>query len=173
MPAVRAAAGVLQALRVVPDVFSRDGLAQRDPWVAQGELVTRMAASDPIADGLTKLRNASRAKHPVVELRASKVLERLVDVLRQEGFIRTYRSAGDSPTQRTLRVYLKYVKAKPAITQVIRVSKPGVRIYRSARALPRVLNGLGVAIVSTSRGIMSERDAYRQRIGGEVICYVW
>ena len=132
-----------------------------------------MASSDPVADGLTKLRNASRAKHPAVDLRASKLLERIMDVLKQEGFIRTYKTVGEAPTRRTLRVYLKYAAHKPAITQLIRVSKSGGRVYRKAAKLPRVLSGLGVAVISTSKGIMAERDAYRQRIGGEVICYVW
>ncbi len=132
-----------------------------------------MAITDPIANGLTKIRNASLAKHPTVDVRASGVVERILDVLKQEGFIRTYKSVGQTPAQRVLRVYLKYVKKTPAISQVIRVSKPGVRQYRKAAELPRVLNGLGIAVVSTSKGIMTERDAYRQRIGGEVMCYVW
>ena len=132
-----------------------------------------MVSSDPIADGLTKIRNASRAKHPTVEVQASRFLERLLDVLKQEGFIRTYRPMGETPAQRAFRVYLKYARNTPAITQIVRISKPGVRRYRKAVELPRVLNGLGVAIISTSRGVMTERDAYRQRIGGEVLCYVW
>jgi small subunit ribosomal protein S8 len=132
-----------------------------------------MAATDPIADGLTKLRNASLAKHPTVDLRASRVVERILDVLKQEGMIRTYKPIGQEPSQRALRVYLKYVKKTPVISQVIRVSKPGVRRYRKAAELPRVLNGLGLAIISTSKGLMTDREAYRQRIGGEVMCYVW
>ena len=143
-----------------------------------------MAASDPIADGLTKIRNASLAKHPAVDVRFSRVFLKILDVLKHEGFIRTYKPVGETPSQRTLRVYLKYApstpggsgragKKMPAITQIIRVSKPGARIYRKADGLPRVLGGLGVAIVSTSRGIVAEREAYQQRIGGEVMCYVW
>ena len=141
-----------------------------------------MAISDPIGDGLTKIRNASRAGHPAVDLRFSGIIAHVLDVLKREGFIRTYKVLGDQPSQRTLRVYLKYVPARadggrarntPAITQLIRASKPGVRMYRKAAALPRVLGGLGAAIVTTSKGIMTERDAYQQRIGGEIICYVW
>ena len=143
-----------------------------------------MAASDPIADALTKIRNASASKHPTVDLRASNFLERILEVFKQEGFIRTYKAVGETPALRGLRVYLKYAlpaapsagqagKKTPAITQLIRISRPGVRTYRKAGELPRVLNGLGIAVVSTSKGIMTERDAYRQRIGGEVICYVW
>ena len=143
-----------------------------------------MAVSDPIADGLTKIRNASRVRHPTVDVRASKMLSSILEVLKQEGFIRTYKPVGETPAQRYLRVYLKYAlsagitsgqagKKIPVVSQVIRVSKPGVRMYRKALELPRVLNGLGVAVVSTSKGVMTEREAYRQRIGGEVICYVW
>ena len=132
-----------------------------------------MAVSDSIADGLTKLRNASRAKHPTVDLRASRMLEQVLAVLKQEGFIRTYKPVGEHPAQRTLRVYLKYMKKRPTITELVRVSKPGKRVYRKAAELPRVLGGLGLAIVTTSKGLMAERDAYRQRIGGEVVCYVW
>jgi len=141
-----------------------------------------MAISDPIGDGLTKIRNGSRAGHPAVDVRFSRVFAHILDVLRQEGFIRTYKVLGERPSQRTLRVYLKYATAPsdggrmrrtPAITQLIRASKPGVRMYRRASSLPRVLGGLGAAVVTTSKGIMTERDAYQQRIGGEVICYVW
>ena len=132
-----------------------------------------MASTDPLADGLTKIRNASRAQHPVVDVRPSKVLTQMLDVLKQEGFIRTHKVMGERPSQRVVRVYLKYAKKTPAISELIRVSKPGVRMYRKAAELPRVLGGLGVAIVSTSKGLMTERDAYHQRIGGEVMCYVW
>lgn len=151
-----------------------------------------MAVTDPIADGLTKIANASRAQHPTVEVRASRLFERILDVLKQEGFIRTYKPVGQSPSTRMLRVYLKYAlpvraervveaagpawhvgKKTPAITRIVRVSKPGVRRYRNAKNLPRILGGLGIAILSTSKGLMTERDAYRRRIGGEVLCYVW
>ena len=132
-----------------------------------------MSVSDPIADGLTKIRNASRAKHPTVDVNATNVLERIVNVLKQEGYIRTYKVLGEPPARRQLRVYLKYANKTPAITQLVRVSKPGVRRYRKAHALPRILRGLGTAVISTSKGIMTERDAYQQRIGGEVMCYIW
>ena len=132
-----------------------------------------MSGSDPIADGLTKIRNASNAKHPSVDVKPSRQMERVLQVLKDEGFIRTYRGAGDTPATRMFRVYLKYVKKTPAINEVIRMSKPGVRMYRKTAELPRVLGGLGIAVVSTSKGVMTERDAYRQRLGGELMCYVW
>lgn len=122
---------------------------------------------------MTKLRNAARSKHQTVEIPRSKFVERVCEVLKQEGFIRSFRVAGEAPTHEVLRVYLKYANKTPAITDVVRVSKPGKRIYRGSSELPRVLQGLGVAVVSTSRGVMTERDAYRQQIGGEVLCYVW
>ena len=132
-----------------------------------------MSVSDPISDGLTKIRNASMAKHPAVDLAPSGVLVRILEVLKQEGFIRAYKAMGDTPAQRRIRVYLKYVRKTPAITRLIRVSRPGARTYRKASELPRVLRGLGVAVVSTSSGILTEKDAYHRRIGGEVMCYVW
>lgn len=132
-----------------------------------------MATSDPISDGLTKIRNASHAKHPSVDVKPSRQMERVLQVLKDEGFIRTYRGVGETPSTRMFRVYLKYVKKTPAINELIRMSKPGVRKYCKTSELPRVLGGLGVAVVSTSKGVMTEREAYRQRLGGELMCYVW
>ncbi|PIQ84509.1 MAG: 30S ribosomal protein S8 [Candidatus Omnitrophica bacterium CG11_big_fil_rev_8_21_14_0_20_63_9] len=128
---------------------------------------------DRISDGLTKIRNASRAKHATVEVRFSRLMTEMLEVLKREGYIRTFKPVGETPADRSMRVYLKYSRRTPAISQLIRVSKPGERAYRKASELPRVLGGLGVAIVSTSKGLMTERDAYQQRIGGEVLCYVW
>ena len=128
---------------------------------------------DPLSDSLTKIRNASRSHHPVVDVRFSRLFGRILDVLKQEGFIRAYKFIGETATTRSIRVYLKYARKTPAITEVVRVSKPGARIYRKATELPRVLGGLGVAVISTSRGIVTEQNAFKQRIGGEVICYVW
>ncbi len=132
-----------------------------------------MAITDPTADALTKIRNASRAHHPTVDVRPSKFTEHVLKVLQQEGFIRTYRNVGEAVQSRTCRVYLKYLGKIPAIAQLVRVSKPGVRAYAGRNELPRVRRGLGVAIVTTSQGVMTERQAYRQGIGGEVVCFVW
>ena len=132
-----------------------------------------MASTDPIADVLTKLRNASRAKHPSVDVLPFKFAERLLEVLKQEGFIRSYKVVGSAIPKRCIRVYLKYADHKSVITQIVRISKPGLRVYRNADQLPRVLGGLGIAVVTTSRGLMTEREAFHQRIGGEVICHVW
>ena len=128
---------------------------------------------DPLGDAFTKIRNASRSRHPAVDVRFSRLFGRILDVLKQEGFIRAYKFIGETATTRNIRVYLKYARKTPAITEVVRISKPGARIYRKATELPRVLGGLGVAVISTSRGIVTEQDAFKQRIGGEVLCYVW
>ena len=132
-----------------------------------------MASQDLISDSLTKIRNASRTRQVTVDLVASRLTQRVLDVLKQEGFIRNYRAMGEEPPQRRLRVYLKYAQRTPAIRQVVRISKPGERIYKGVEHLPRVLRGLGIAVLSTSKGVMTEREAARQGIGGEVLCYVW
>ena len=132
-----------------------------------------MAASDPIADGLTKLRNASRARQVSTDVPYSGLFLQMLEVLKEEGFIRSYRAMGEENSKRTLRVYLKYVNKTPVMTHLVRMSKPGVRLYRKAKELPRVLDGLGLAVVTTSKGVMTDRQAYRQRIGGEIVCYVW
>lgn len=129
--------------------------------------------SDPLADALTKIRNASRAKHATVDLVASKLTERVLAILKQEGFIRNYKPAGEAP-RRSFRVYLKYTPARlPAITHVRRVSMPGRRTYRRVGEMPRVLGGLGRVILTTSKGVMTDREARQQRLGGEILCYVW
>ena len=131
-----------------------------------------MSASDPMADLLTKVRNASRARHPAVDVRASKFGEQLLVVLKREGFIRNYKPMGQPPKQE-FRVYLKYSGHSPVITQLIRISKPGQRQYRGAQEMPRVLGGIGRAIVTTSKGLLTDHEARRQGLGGELICYVW
>lgn len=146
-------------------------MARGDSRVGESELV--MASQDLISDNLTKIRNASSSRQASVDLFASHLTERVLDVLKQEGFIRNYRAIGEQPAQRRLRVYLKYAQRTAAIRQVVRISKPGERIYRGVATLPKVLRGLGIAIISTSKGVMTGREASRQRIGGEVICHVW
>jgi small subunit ribosomal protein S8 len=132
-----------------------------------------MAAIDPIANALTKIRNASNARHPSVEVPASHMIQRLLVFLKDEGFIRNFKPMGEPPHQQ-LRIYLKYGPEKtPAIVQITRVSKPGYRRYAGADELPRVLRGLGRAVISTSKGLMTDHQARRQRLGGEVMCYVW
>ena len=131
--------------------------------------------TDPIANALTKIRNASRAQHPTVEVRSSRFIQQVLDVLKREGFIRTYKPVGQPP-QQGLRVYLKYTPDRnrtPVIVQIVRASRPGSRRYTRALELPRVLGGMGKAILTTSKGLMTDDEARRQRLGGEVVCYVW
>lgn len=134
-----------------------------------------MSLVDPISDVLTKIRNASRAKHEAVEVPASKFAGHILEILKQEGFIRNFKEAG-APPKRTFRVYLKYSPDRartPAIANLTRVSRPGLRQYRTVKTMPRVLNGLGVGLLTTSKGVMTTQEARRQGVGGEVIGYIW
>lgn len=134
-----------------------------------------MSMSDPIADMLTRIRNAVSARHDTVDIPASKVKLEIARVLKEEGFIRDYSVQSDEKrVQPDLRVELSYGQRKqPVINGLKRVSKPGLRVYVQQREIPRVYGGLGIAIVSTPRGIMTGQEARRQRVGGELLCYVW
>lgn len=132
-----------------------------------------MALTDPIADMLTIIRNGSFAKKEIVEVKNSRVSEDILKILKREHFIGNYKLLKDSK-QGMLRVYLQYAKSgSPALLGLRRISKPGLRIYKKADELPKVYGGLGIAIISTSGGIMSGDDARAKKIGGEVLCYVW
>ena len=132
-----------------------------------------MHITDPIADLLTRIRNANAAKHATVDIPASKMKKAVVDILLQEGYIKGCQSIEDSK-QGVIRVTLKYGENKAkVITGIKRVSRPGLRIYAGADELPRVLKGLGVAIISTSKGIMTDKSARAANIGGEVLAFVW
>ncbi|NMA99901.1 MAG: 30S ribosomal protein S8 [Firmicutes bacterium] len=132
-----------------------------------------MVMTDPIADMLTRIRNASSVKHESVDIPRSKLKEELARILKDEGFIKEYKVLEDDK-QGTIRVYLKYDSDKgPVIQGIKRISKPGLRVYANKDEVPRVLGGLGVAILSTSQGIVTDRIARKEGIGGEVICYVW
>lgn len=129
--------------------------------------------SDPVADLLTRIRNASRAEHEKVDIPSSKLKIRVAELLKDEGFIKNYRVLEDTK-QGTLRVYLKYGPGnEKMISGLVRVSTPGRRVYVGHDKIPSILGGMGVAIVSTSRGVLSDRDARKQKIGGEVMAYVW
>jgi len=132
-----------------------------------------MGMTDPVADMLTRIRNGSHARKKWIDLPASKLKKELARILAEEHFIDRYTYTEDNK-QGILRIYLRYgTNEKPIITGILRVSKPGLRRYSRAHELPRVLNGLGIASVSTSSGEMTERDARNKGVGGEVICYVW
>ncbi len=129
--------------------------------------------SDPVADLLTRIRNASRAEHEKVDIPASKLKVRITDLLKEEGFIKNYRLIEDDK-QGTLRVYLKYGAGnEKMISGLVRVSRPGRRVYVTKDKIPSILGGMGVAILSTSRGVMTDREGRKQQVGGEVLAYVW
>lgn len=133
-----------------------------------------MAANDTIADMLTRIRNATLARHQTVEIPATKMTRSIVQVLKDEGFIANYSEEGEGIKCR-LVLSLKYKgkNRQPIIRNLTRVSKPGLRVYSNRKELPRVLGGIGIAIISTSSGIMTDRDARRRGVGGEVLCYIW
>ena len=132
-----------------------------------------MQITDPIADLLTRIRNASSAKHETVDIPASNMKKAIASILLEEGYIKNFQVIDDDK-QGTIRITLKYGENKTkAITGLKRVSRPGLRIYAGADELPRVLKGLGVAIISTSKGIMTDRKARAEHIGGEVLAFIW
>ena len=132
-----------------------------------------MSMTDPIADLLTRIRNANLAHHEVVEIPASKIKKSIAEILKSEGFIRDVQYIEDNK-QVVIRVFLKYGEDRNrVITGIKRISKPGLRKYAKADSLPKVLNGLGIAIISTSAGVITDKEARSKQVGGEVIAYVW
>ena len=132
-----------------------------------------MTFVDPIGDMITRIRNAQMRRLSNVQIPSSKFRARILDVLKQEGFISGYKSKSDSKTKESFSVDLKYNNGLPVIKEIKRVSKPGRRIYARADSIPKIQNGLGLAIVSTSKGIMTDNDARSKNIGGEIICRVF
>jgi small subunit ribosomal protein S8 len=131
-----------------------------------------MSVTDPISDFLLRIRNASKAKKIRVEIPASNLKVGLAEILKKENFIHDYSVIEDNK-QNVIKILLKYRDGASAISGLKRISKPGLRIYKDAEKLPRVLNGLGTAVISTSKGLMTEKEARSQSIGGEVLCYIW
>ncbi len=132
-----------------------------------------MSMTDPIADMLTRIRNASMVSHPSVEMPASKLKVELAKLLKEEGFISDY-NVKEVGKFKVLEITLKYdAKNKPVISKLERISKPGLRNYSKAKNLPQVLGGMGIAIISTSKGLLTDRKARKENIGGEVLCYVY
>ncbi len=133
-----------------------------------------MSFTDPIGDMLTRVRNASSARHEKVLVPASNLKARIAEVLKSEGFIQDYVLHKDDGHQGAITILLKYGSDRvPAISDIKRVSKPGLRRYVATGQIPRVLNGMGIAILSTSKGVMVDREARKQKVGGELICTVW
>ena len=131
-----------------------------------------MQITDPIADMLTRIRNANTAKHETVDIPASNMKKSIAEILNEEGYIKGYQIIEDGK-QGVIRITLKYAGKEKVISGIQRVSKPGLRMYAPADELPRVLKGLGIAIISTSKGIMTDKKARQEHIGGEVLAFVW
>lgn len=131
--------------------------------------------TDPIADYLTRIRNASKARHSVVEIPASNIKKEITRVLHEKGYIRHYKFDDQASVQGTIKIALKYNAdtKQPTIVKLQRVSKPGLRKSANCKNLPEVINGLGIAILSTSKGVMSDKEARKMKVGGEVLCYVY
>jgi len=128
--------------------------------------------TDPIADFITRIRNAQMAQKAIVKSPSSRMKFTIAKILEREGFVGAVSEESDGP-KKTLTVHLKYEDKKPVISSVKRISKPGRRVYRGAGNLPRVLSGMGIAIVSTSQGVMTNRDAQRRKLGGEILCEIY
>ncbi len=132
-----------------------------------------MVVNDPIADMLTRIRNAQIAKHDSVTMPASNMKKSIAKLLQEEGYIKSYEFIDDG-LQGSIKLNLKYLdKKQPVIVGLKRISKPGLRVYASCDELPKVLGGLGIAIISTSKGVMTDKAARKENLGGEVLCYVW
>ena len=131
-----------------------------------------MPVTDPIADFLTRVRNASRAKKIRVDIPSSNMKKGMADILKKQKFIEDYTIVEDNK-QNILRIQLKYKNGVPAISGLKRISTPGLRLYKDSNELPKVLNGLGIAVISTSKGLLTDKEARREAIGGEVVCYIW
>jgi len=131
-----------------------------------------MQISDVIADMLTRIRNANSAKHETVDIPASNMKKSIADILVSEGYVKGYQVIEDGK-QGVIRITLKYIAKQKVIQGIRRVSKPGLRVYSSCEDMPKVMNGLGIAIVSTSRGIMTDKNARKEHVGGEVLAFVW
>jgi small subunit ribosomal protein S8 len=132
-----------------------------------------MSMSDPLGDMLTRIRNGQQAKKPVIESPASKIRTNVLEVLQREGYIRGYKQEEVRPGIAELKIELKYVDGLPVIREITRISKPGRRVYSRISDLPRVYNGLGISILSTPRGVMSDNEARAANVGGEILCRVF
>ena len=132
-----------------------------------------MSMSDTLGDMLTRIRNGLQANKTVVEAPSSKFRANVLDVLQREGYIRGFESVENKPGMKSLKIELKYQEGVPVISEIKRVSKPGCRVYSGIKELPRVYNGLGIAILSTPRGVMSDNEARAANVGGEVLCQVF
>lgn len=129
-----------------------------------------MSMSDPIADLLTRIRNASSARHAVVEAPSSKLVEALLKVIKQEGYIRDFKTEATEDGHKKVRIELKYVEGQPVFSEIVRISKPGRRVYSACKDLQKVHGGLGIYILSTPKGLLPDYEARQHNVGGEIVC---
>ncbi len=175
MSKVREVERILYKVWLVPTLHSHPGSSRRNLRSQESELVgmKSVVVTDPIADMLVRIKNASKAKHAYAEMPSSKMKVQIAEILKREGFIEDYQLIESNPFN-VLRVKLRYTKDKQQIIKGIRkISKPGLKVYVKKDEVPRVLGGLGIAIISTSKGLLTDREARARGLGGEVICYVW
>ncbi len=131
-----------------------------------------MSLNDPISNMLTNIRNAVQAHKETVDIPASKLIGKILEIFKTDGYVEDFRLMKDN-VQGSYKVYLKYQKKEPVITGLKRISKTGLRIYTKGERIPRVLNGLGTAVISTSKGVLTDREARKLKVGGEVLCHIW
>ncbi len=131
-----------------------------------------MSVTDPVADFLTRIRNASKARKVRVDIPASNMKKGLAEILKKQKFIEDYFIVEDNK-QNLIRIHLKYSNGLPSISGLKRISTPGLRVYKTSKELPKVLNGLGIAVISTPKGLLTDKEARREALGGEVVCYIW
>jgi small subunit ribosomal protein S8 len=173
---MRKAARIHPVFRDLQNLLSRADAQGLYSGRLESQLVSRMVMTDPIADMLTRIRNGQRSRHAEVVVPYSRLKHQIANVLVREGYLARVSTEGTGP-QKSLRITLKYDRngqtLEPVITNVRRLSKPGRRLYASVSEIPRPLNGLGIVVLSTSGGVISDREARKRRLGGELICEVW
>jgi small subunit ribosomal protein S8 len=161
----------------VPTLFKKICLPRGDTWNDQIQLVKGtegfMSMTDPLADMFTRIRNGSKAKFEKVDVPSSKMKREIAKILKDEGFIKNFKVVTDDHQHETLRIFLKYDVNRKEVIHLKRVSKPGRRVYVGKDRIPSVMSGLGFSILSTPKGILTEKSARQANIGGEVLCYVW
>src|SRR4030042_2930194 len=169
--------GLLSKIQHVPALFKKICLPRRNPWDDQIQLVkgTRvcMSMTDPIADMFTRIRNGSKAKFEKVDIPSSKIKQEIAKIFKEEGFIKNFKVVKDDQQHEIIRISLKYDAARKEVIHLRRIRKPGRRVYVGKDRIPSVMSGLGFSILSTSKGILTDKSARKADVGGEVLCYVW
>jgi len=169
--------GLLSKIQHVPTLFKKICLPRRNPWDDQIQLVKGtgvcMSMTDPIADMFTRIRNGSKAKFEKIDLPSSKMKREIAKILKEEGFIKNFKGVTDDRQHEILRIFLKYDADRKEVIHLRRVSKPGRRVYVGKDNIPSVMSGLGLSILSTPKGILTDKSARKADVGGEVLGYVW